>query len=85
MIWHNAIALKVIHIDGRLGTSHERLQFLLIEHAQPLRIDDVGEATEECFALRCDLTIELVITDELDVCGNGQINNEFLTTPKSYL
>ena len=36
------VGTQVVNIDGRLFSSNDLLQFLLIKHAQPLGVDDIG-------------------------------------------
>lgn len=41
------VAVEVGYVDGGGGAGDERLQFVLIEHAEPGRSDDLAEAFEE--------------------------------------
>lgn len=43
------------------------LDLLLVEHAQPLQIDHIGQALSEGQAVRPDLLIQPVVSHQMDV------------------
>ena len=55
---HTAVAgvlPQVIDIDVRVHASHKNLELLLIEHTEPLGVNDLGQALEERLRLLANL------------------------------
>lgn len=50
------VLAEVFDIDWHRGTGDEYLELLVIEHAEPLKVDDVREALTEGKDVRPDLT-----------------------------
>lgn len=46
------VPLQVFHVEGLVGPGNQDLQFGLAEHLQPLRVDDLPQASNERLRLR---------------------------------
>jgi len=60
------IVALIVKLNRFFCISHEDLQFLLIEYAQPPRIDDLRQTLEERLALPFDLLLKTIMGDEVD-------------------
>ena len=54
------IAPEVFDVNGGRGSGYESLQFGVVEHAEPGRLDHGGEAAEEGGGLEVGLALETV-------------------------
>jgi len=58
---------QIIHINRRIGPSQQNLNFVLVKHSQPIRINHIRKTLEKGSRLKSDLSTEPVMRYELDV------------------
>lgn len=66
--------IKMLQVKGQFcSLCAVYLYLLLVEHAQPLQVDHIGQALSEGQAVRPDLLVQSVVSHQMDVrypvCG----------------
>jgi hypothetical protein len=64
---HSRVLAQITDINRRLLATKQLRELLLVEHAEPLWVDNVGKTREEGSRLLPELPVKLVPTHKLDV------------------